>query len=53
MNKNYKSEVWLRQRYVVQRKNIKEIAAECGCSTSTIQNYLIKFNLIRNTRSWK
>lgn len=45
--KLYQSKEWLHRRYVVQRKNINEIAAECGTSLMTIQRYLDKFGLIK------
>jgi DNA-binding MurR/RpiR family transcriptional regulator len=47
MAKLYESRDWLYNRYVVQRKNIVEIAKEAGCSHMTIQRYLEKFGLIR------
>jgi DeoR/GlpR family transcriptional regulator of sugar metabolism len=45
--KLYESKEWLYRRYVVQKKNIKEIAEEAGCSHMTIQRYLEKFELIK------
>jgi DNA-binding MurR/RpiR family transcriptional regulator len=45
--KLYESKEWLYRRYVVQKKNIKEIAEESGCSHMTIQRYLEKFGLIK------
>jgi hypothetical protein len=45
--KLYESKEWLYRRYVVQKKNIKEIAEEAGCSHMTIQRYLEKFGLIK------
>jgi hypothetical protein len=50
--KMYQDEWWLRQRYVVQKKNIKEMAEEAGCSAQTIQNALEKAGFIKNGRSW-
>lgn len=47
MQKLYKSKDWLYNRYVVQRKNIVEIAKEAGCSHMTIQRALEDFGLIR------
>ena len=41
--KLYQSQTWLYRRYVVQKKNVTEIAAECGVSAMTIQRYLEKF----------
>jgi abortive infection bacteriophage resistance protein len=49
----YTSRTWLYQKYVVEKKTIVEIAKEANCNHQTIQNYLQKFNLIRNSRSWK
>jgi len=49
----YKSEIWLRKRYVVDKKSLEQIAKECGVSHMTIFNWLKKFNLIRDSRSWK
>jgi hypothetical protein len=45
--KLYESRDWLYSRYVVQRKNIVDIAKEAGCSHMTIQRALEKFGLIR------
>jgi hypothetical protein len=45
--KLYESKEWLYRRYIVQKKNIKEIAEEAGCSHMTIQRYLEKFGLIK------
>ena len=45
--KYYQSHPWLYRRYVVQKKNIVEIAKECGVSPMTIQRYLEKFGLIK------
>jgi DNA-binding MurR/RpiR family transcriptional regulator len=45
--KLYQSKEWLHRRYVVQRKNVVEIAAEAGTSAMTIQRYLEKFGLIK------
>lgn len=48
----YKSQAWLYKRYVVERKGIKEMAEEAGCSHMTIQRALEKYGLIRNPRKW-
>lgn len=45
--KLYQSKEWLYRRYVVQRKNVTEIAEECKVSAMTIQRYLEKFGLIK------
>lgn len=47
MSKLYESRDWLYSRYIVQRKNIVEIAKEAGCSHMTIQRALEKFGLIK------
>ena len=44
--KLYNSQAWLYQRYVVEKKNIVEIAKEAGCSHMTIQRALEKMNLL-------
>lgn len=49
----YKSRAWLSKRYVIDGKNVNEIAKECAVSAVTITAWLTKFNLIRNVRSWK
>jgi DeoR/GlpR family transcriptional regulator of sugar metabolism len=45
--KLYQSKDWLYRRYVVQRKTVTEIAAECKVSAMTIQRHLEKFELIK------
>lgn len=48
--KLYTSEVWLRKRYLVDKKTAQEIAKECGASLETIYVYLAKFNLRKSRR---
>ena len=48
----YKSQAWLHKRYVIEKKNIKEMALEAGCSHMTIQRALEKHGLIKNQRKW-
>jgi len=43
--KLYQNKDWLYNRYIVQKKNIVDIAAECGVSHMTIQRYIDKFKL--------
>lgn len=43
--KLYQNKDWLYNRYVVQKKNIVEIATECSVSNMTIQRYIDKFKL--------
>lgn len=45
--KFYQSKDWLYRRYVVQKKTVTEIGAECQVSAMTIQRYLEKFGLIK------
>jgi hypothetical protein len=48
--KLYTSDVWLRKRYVVDRKTPEQIAKECGASVETIYVYLAKFGLRKSKR---
>jgi hypothetical protein len=48
--KLYKSEVWLRKRYLMDKKSPDEIAKECGASIETIYVYLAKFGLRKSKR---
>ena len=48
--KLYTSEVWLRKRYLMDKKSPEEIAKECGASVETIYVYLAKFNLRKSRR---
>jgi len=48
--KLYTSEVWLRKRYVMDKKSPEEIAKECGASLETIYVYLAKFGLRKSKR---
>jgi hypothetical protein len=48
--KLYQSDVWLRKRYVVDKKTPEQIAKECGASLETIYVYLAKFNLRKSKR---
>jgi DNA-directed RNA polymerase specialized sigma subunit len=50
--KLYQNQVWLRGKYVDERKTAKEIADLCGVSEMTIVRHLDKFGLIRNARRW-
>ena len=44
-NRLYESKDWLYSRYVVQRKDVFDIAKEAGCSHMTIVRYLEKYGL--------
>ena len=48
--KLYTSEVWLKKRFVIDRKSPEEIAKECGASIETIYVYLAKFGLRKSKR---
>jgi hypothetical protein len=48
--KLYTSEVFMRKRYLMDRKTPEEIAKECGVSTETIYVYLAKFGLRKSKR---
>jgi hypothetical protein len=48
--KLYQSDVWLRKRYVVDKKTPEQIAKECGASIETIYVYLAKFGLRKSKR---
>ena len=45
-NELYKKEKWLRKHYCSHR-NISKIARKCNCSTTTIRNWLDRFNIER------
>ena len=48
--KLYTSEIWLRKRYLMDKKSPEEIAKECGASIETIYVYLAKFGLRKSRR---
>jgi DNA-directed RNA polymerase specialized sigma24 family protein len=48
--KMYTSEVFMRKRYLMDRKSPEEIAKECGCSVETVDVYLAKFGLRKSKR---
>ena len=48
--KLYTSEVFMRKRYVMDKKTPEEIAKECGCSLETVYAYLAKFGLRKSKR---
>jgi hypothetical protein len=48
--KLYTSNLWLRKRYVIDKKTPEEIAKECGTSVETIYVYLAKFELRKSRR---
>lgn len=48
--KLYTSEVWLRKRYLMDKRSPEEIAKECGASVETIYVYLAKFGLRKSRR---
>ena len=48
--KLYTSEVYMRKRYLMDKKSPDEIAQECGVSIETIYVYLAKFGLRKSKR---
>ena len=48
--KLYTSEVWLRKRYLIDKKSPEQIAKECGASIEIIYVYLAKFGLRKSKR---
>jgi hypothetical protein len=48
--KLYKSEAYMRKRYIIDKKTPEEIAKECGSSIETIYSYLAKFGLRKSKR---
>jgi hypothetical protein len=50
MAKLYTSNIWLRKRYIIDKKTPEEIAIECGTSVETIYVYLAKFGLRKSKR---
>ena len=48
--KLYTSEVWLRKRFLMDKKSPQDIAKECGTSVETIYVYLAKFGLRKSKR---
>lgn len=49
-SKLYTSEVYMRKRYVMDKKSPEDIAKECGVSVETIYVYLAKFGLRKSKR---
>lgn len=48
--KLYTSQLWLRKRYLIDKRTPEEIAKECGTSVETIYVYLAKFGLRKSRR---
>lgn len=48
--KLYTSEIFMRKRYLMDKKTPEEIAKECGASVETIYVYLAKFGLRKSKR---
>ena len=49
-NKLYTNEIWLKKRYIMDKKSPEDIAKECGCTLETIYVYLAKFGLRKSKR---
>jgi len=41
---------WLRKQYIKQEKSLPDIADECGCSASTVRQWLLRHGI--ETREW-
>ena len=50
MTKLYHNEMWLKKRFLLDKKSPEEIAKECGASIETIYVYLAKFRLRKSKR---
>jgi hypothetical protein len=48
--KLYSSELWLKKRFLVDKRTPQDIAKECGVSVETIYVYLAKFGLRKSRR---
>lgn len=48
--KLYTSEIFMRKRYIIDKKTPEEIAKECGCTVETVYVYLAKFGLRKSKR---
>lgn len=51
--KRYQNKLWLSRQYVTYNKTIEEIAKLEDVTPKTIDRYLDKFGLKRNSRSWR
>lgn len=49
-DKLYKSEAFMKKRYLFDKKTPEEIAKECGCTVETVYVYLAKFGLRKSKR---
>jgi hypothetical protein len=49
-NKLYTNEVWLKKRYILDKKTPQEIAIECSVTVETVYVYLAKFGLRKSKR---
>lgn len=50
MTKLYQNEMWLKKRFLIDKKSPVDIAKECGASVETIYVYLAKFGLRKSKR---
>jgi hypothetical protein len=48
--KLYTSEIFMRKRYLMDKKTPEEIAKECACTVETVYVYLAKFGLRKSKR---
>ncbi len=49
--KLYKSKVWLKMKRDAGL-SVEQIAKEANCSVGTINNYMLKYQLINKGRTW-
>lgn len=50
MKNFYQNEIWLKKRFIIDKKSPEDIAKECGCSVETVYVYLAKFGLKKSKR---
>lgn len=48
--KLYQNKIWLKKRYLLDKKSPEDIAKECKVSVETIYSYLAKFDLRKSRR---
>jgi len=51
MSQKYKDKTWLREYYITRKHSSTDIAKICGCSSSTIRNWLKRHDIKIRTKS--
>ena len=51
--KKYQDKEWLEKNFVKGDKSKKDLAEECGCSVSTIRNWLSRFGLVEKEKEYR